>query len=180
MVLVLGVAAILFWLGEQLESLPASDRPVVVRPLNGTGVLTLMYAPSPALWGPPFALTFQPWACCFFASFLLCNTENAPQPSAASRRSLAGYGSREAARRELQQRVKSDWRLMLQPFKPYALPALGTLSRLTLTLTLDLNPSLILTLPNLTLTLTIILTLTLTRHALRAVAQLLSDLRRPR
>ena len=111
MVLVLGVAAILFWLGEQLERLPASDRPVVVRPLNGTGVLTLMYAPSPALWGPPFALTFQPWACCFFASFLLCNTENAPQPSAASRRSLADYGPREAARRELerQQRVKSDW-----------------------------------------------------------------------
>ena len=69
---------------------------------------------------------------------------------------------------------------MLQPFKPYALPALGTLSGLTLTLTLDINPSLILTLPNLTLTLTIILTLTLTRHALRAVAQLLSDLRRPR
>ena len=184
MVLVLGVAAILFWLGEQLERLPASDRPVIVRPLNGTGVLTLMYAPSPALWGPPFALTFQPWACCFFASFLLCNTEDAPQPSAASRRSLADYGPREAARRELerQQRVKSDWRLMLQPFKPYALPALGTLSGLTLTLTLDINPSLILTLPypNLTLALTIILTLTLTRHALRAVAQLLSDLRWPR
>ena len=71
---------------------------------------------------------------------------------------------------------------MLQPFKPYALPALGTLSGLTLTLTLDINPSPILTLPypNLTLALTIILTLTLTRHALRAVAQLLSDLRWPR
>ena len=61
--------------------------------------------------------------------------------------STAPKVAREAARRELQQRVKSDWRLMLQPFKPYALPALGTLSWLTLTLTLDLNPSLILTLP---------------------------------
>ena len=100
---------------------------------------TLTYAPSPALWGPPFALTFQPWACCFFASFLVCNTDNSPQKATAGRRSLAGYGSRDAARREREQKVKSDWRLMLQPFKPYALPTLGTLSGLTLTLTLTLH-----------------------------------------
>ena len=134
MVLVLSFAATLFWFAEHLESLTTADLLLVVHRLvrytscvhrsqlqshtdhsphasrqNGTGVSKLMYAPAPAVSGPPFALTFQPWVCCFFASFLVCNKDNS------------------------QQTLKRDWHLMLQPFKPYVLHALGTLSGLWLT-----------------------------------------------
>ena len=110
-VIVLAFASLLFYISERLERLPY-DGPWYehAAPSDGGGLAKVRHPSLPddgdgSLWSVPFTVSFQPWPACFFASFMVCN-----------------------AFRKTPKNTATRWRLLLQPFKPYMLPAFGTLS----------------------------------------------------